>query len=76
MRTIESEKSRLSWSLFLAAALAAIGLLRLFSDFLTDIDPSWDSVLGDSPLRLVARTTDGSPLGNLNVQYFKVLAVP
>ena len=75
-RPIESESSRLSWSLLLATALAAIGVLRLFSDFLTDIDPTWVSVLGDSPLRLVARTTDGSPLGNLNVQYFKVLAVP
>ena len=66
----------MSWSLLLAAVLATIGLLRLFSDFLTDIDPSWVSVLGDSPLRLVARTTDGSLLGNLNVQYFKVMAVP
>lgn len=59
-----------------AAALAAIGLLRLFSDFLTDIDPTWVSVLGDSPLRLLARTTDGSVVGNLNVQYFKVMAIP
>ncbi len=56
--------------------LAAIGVLRLFSDFLTDIDPTWVTVLGDSPLRLLARTTDGSVAGNLNVQYFKVMAVP
>ncbi|MFN7943408.1 MAG: hypothetical protein U0X73_17585 [Thermoanaerobaculia bacterium] len=75
-RTTDPEMSRLSRSFFLAMALAAIGLVRLFGDFLTDIDPSWVSVLGDSPLRLVARTTDGSALGNLNVQYFKLLAVP
>lgn len=73
---IEADESRLSRSVFLAAALAAIGLLRLFSDFLTDVDPSWVTVLGDSPLRLMARTTDGSLLGDLNVQYFKVMAVP
>ena len=68
--------SRLSWSLLLAAVLAAIGLARLFSDFLTDIDPTWALCLGDSPLRFLARTTDGSFAGNLNVQYFKVLAIP
>jgi hypothetical protein len=66
----------LSWSLLLAAALAAIGLLRLFSDFLTDIDPTCVSFLGDSPIRFLARTTDGSLAGNLNVQYFKVMAIP
>lgn len=68
--------TRPSWSLLLAAALAAIGLLRLFSDFLTDIDPTWVTVLGDSPLRYLARTTDGSLVGDLNVQYFKVMAIP
>ena len=73
---IESSQYRPSGSVFLAATLAAIGLLRLFCDFLTDIDPSWATVLGDSPLRFLARTTDGSFLGDLNVQYFKVLAVP
>jgi len=75
-RSIASGNARLSWSLLFAAALAAIGLLRLFSDFLTDIDPTWVSCLGDSPLRLLARTTDGSVAGNLNVQYFKVMAIP
>jgi hypothetical protein len=75
-RSIGSRDARLSWSLLLAAALAAIGLLRLSSDFLTDIDPTWVSFLGDSPLRFLARTTDGSLAGDLSVQYFKVLAIP
>ena len=75
-RSIDSPDGRLSWSILLAAALATIGLLRLFSDFLTDIDPTWVSVLGDWPMRLLARTTDGSLAGNLNVQYFKVMAIP
>ena len=69
-------KSRPSWSLLLAAALATVGVLRLFSDLLTDIDPTWATVLGDSALRFLARTTDGSLAGNLNVQYFKVMAIP
>lgn len=67
---------RLSWTILLAAALATLGALRLFSDFLTDIDPTWASFLGESPLRFLVRTTDGSLLGNLNTQYFKVLAIP
>ena len=68
--------TRPSWSLLVAAVLAAIGLTRLFCDFLTDIDPTWATVLGDSPLRLLARTSDGSLIGDLNVQYFKVMAIP
>src|SRR4030067_1780155 len=75
-RSIGSRNPRLSWSLLLVAVLAAIGLLRLFSDFLTDIDPTWVSFLADSPIRFLARTTDGSLAGNLNVQYFKVMAIP
>lgn len=68
---------RLSRTLVLAGVLAAIGLLRLGSDLLTDIDPTWASWLDGSPLRyLVVRVTDGSLVGNLNVQYFKVLAIP
>jgi hypothetical protein len=71
-----SNDLRWSWSLLPAAALAALGLLRLFSDFLTDIDPTWASILGDSPLRFLARINDGSPAGYLNVQFFKFLAIP
>jgi hypothetical protein len=73
---IGSRDLRLSWSLVLAAALATIGLARLFSDFLTDIDPTWALCLGDSPLRFLARISDGSLAGDLNVQYFKVMAIP
>ena len=75
-RSLDSPDARLSWSLLLAAVLAGIGLLRLFSDFLTDIDPTWVSILGDSPLRLLARISDGSLAGDINVQYFKVMAIP
>src|SRR5262245_51497858 len=67
---------RLSWTLLLAGTLATLGMLRLCSDILTDIDPTLGSYLGDSPLRLLARRTDGSLVGNLNTQYFKVMAIP
>lgn len=68
--------ARLSWTLLLAAALATLGVLRLFSDILTDIDPTLASYLGDSPLRYLARRADGPFVANLNTQYFKVMAVP
>lgn len=68
---------RLSRTLVLAVLLAAIGLLRLGGDLLTDIDPTWAWWLDGSPLRyLIVRVTDGSLIGNLNVQYFKMLAIP
>ncbi len=75
-RAIDSPRARPSWSLLLAVVLAVVGLVRLASDLITDLDPTWVTFLGDSPLRLLARTTDGSVAGNLNVQYFKVMAIP
>ncbi len=69
--------ARLSRAWILAAILAAVGLLRLGSDLLTDIDPGWASWLAGSPLRyLFIRVSDGSLIGDLNVQYFKFLAIP
>ena len=34
--------------MILAAILATVGLLRLASDLLTDVDPGWASLLGGS----------------------------
>lgn len=76
MSTNEEEARRLSWALVPIAFLAVLGVVRLFCDFLTDIEPGWADCLGEGPLRLLARTTDGSLAGDLNVQYFKVMAVP
>jgi hypothetical protein len=75
-RSIGPPHARLSWSLVPAAALALLGLVRLASDLVTDVDPTWVTILGKSPVRLLARTTDGSLAGDLNMQYFKVMAVP
>ncbi|MBM4013526.1 MAG: hypothetical protein FJ293_00975 [Planctomycetes bacterium] len=63
---------------FLAAGvLAFIGAARFSSDFLTDRDPGWVEGWRDSPLRFFVRMpSDGSLLADLNVQWFKVLAIP
>lgn len=72
-----AETVRLSRTLILAVFLAAIGLVRFGSDLLTDIQPTWAEVLDGTLLRyLIVRRTDGTLLGDLNVQYFKVLAIP
>lgn len=72
-----AEPVRLSRTMLFAGLLAAVGLLRLGGDLLTDIDPTWAWQLDESPLRyLIVRVTDGSLIGDLNVQYFKVLAIP
>jgi len=73
--SINPQTLRPSRTLILAVILAAIGLLRLASDLLTDIDPSWASWLDGSPLRYFVRISDGTLAGNLNVQFFKVLAI-
>jgi hypothetical protein len=67
-------------SLVVALVLALIGAGRLLSDFLTDADPGWSRRLDGTPLRwlryLVRAPSDGTRLGDLNVQWFKVLAIP
>jgi ubiquinone/menaquinone biosynthesis C-methylase UbiE len=64
-------------SFIAAGVLAAIGTLRLGSDYLTDVSPSWGASLAGTWLRYVVRTaSDGTVAGDLNVQYFKLLAIP
>lgn len=64
-------------SLASAGALGLVGALRLASDGLTDIDPAWADPLGGHWLRHAVRApSDGSVAGDLNVRFFKVLAVP
>ncbi len=82
-RTEPRKVARLSprASLWTAAILSAIGAGRLLSDFLTDADPGWSQrVFGSgssSPLRYLVRApSDGTWFGDLNVQWFKLLAIP
>jgi ubiquinone/menaquinone biosynthesis C-methylase UbiE len=64
-------------SFIAAGVLSAIGMLRLGSDYLTDANPSWGASLAGSWSRYVVRTaSDGTIAGDLNVQCFKLLAIP
>ncbi|MFH1227041.1 MAG: hypothetical protein V1701_03945 [Planctomycetota bacterium] len=60
-----------------AAVLGFIGIARFTSDMLTDASSGWFKALDGTILRYLVRApTDGTLAGDLNVQYFKVLAVP
>jgi hypothetical protein len=73
--TDETTISRASF--LVAGLLGLIGLARLGSDYLTDVNPTWVDALHHSWVRYVVRTaSDGSFMANLNVQFFKVLAIP
>lgn len=64
-------------SLLVASLLALLGAGRFASDLLTDANPKWIESIADTPLRYVVRApSDGTLLGDLNVQWFKLLAVP
>ncbi len=60
-----------------AIALGLLGALRAASDVLSDVSPGWWEILAGTPLRYVVRAPDdGTVAGSLNVQFFKVLAIP
>ncbi len=64
-------------SFFIAGFMGIVGLARLGSDYLTDVNPNWVDALRHSWLRYVVRTaSDGSVAANIDVQLFKLLAVP
>lgn len=64
-------------SFVVAGGLAFVGAARYASDLLTDRDPAWSEGLAGTPLRYLVRApSDGSFLGDLNVQWFKLLAIP
>ena len=64
-------------SLVLAALLAAVGCGRFTTDVLTDARPQWSAALEGTVWRYLARApSDGTLVGDLNVQWFKILAIP
>ena len=64
-------------SLAVAGTLGILGLLRLATDMLTDARPHWASALDGTAYRYLVRAgTDGSLAGDLNVAWFKLLAIP
>ena len=64
-------------SVGLAAALVAIGALRFLTDTWHEFNPEyWREFVG-TPLRYLVRApSDGTLLGDLNAQFFKLLALP
>lgn len=61
----------------LAATLVVVGFLRFVTDTLHELDPDYWRGLEGSWLRYVVRApSDGSFLGDLNAQCFKLLAIP
>lgn len=64
-------------SVAIAAALVVIGALRFVTDTLHEFNPDYWRPLADTPLRYLIRApSDGSIFGDLNAQWFKLLAVP
>ena len=63
--------------LVFALVLGLVGLLRYGSDIVSDVNPGWWESLDGTPFRYLVRApSDGSLAGTLNVQFFKVLAIP
>ncbi|EDM76600.1 hypothetical protein PPSIR1_24369 [Plesiocystis pacifica SIR-1] len=64
-------------SVAVAAALVLIGALRFATDTLHELDPEYWRALEGGPLRYLVRApSDGSLAGELNAQFFKLLAMP
>ena len=64
-------------SVALALVLVAVGALRFATDTLHEFNPDYWRPLADTPLRYLVRApSDGTTLGDLNAQWFKLLAVP
>ncbi|MBI4833279.1 MAG: hypothetical protein HY811_00440 [Planctomycetes bacterium] len=79
MKSLETpgKNLRTRLSLITASILASFGVLRFASDMLTDGSPGWHSMLGETIFRYLARApSDGTLLGDLSVQYVKLLSIP
>lgn len=68
---------RRNTSIAIAGALVLVGLLRFATDTLHEMDPDYWTALQGTPLRYFVRApSDGSLLGDLNAQWFKLLSIP
>lgn len=64
-------------SVTIAAALVLVGVLRFVTDTLHEFNPDYWRALEGTPLRYLVRApSDGSWLGDLNAQCFKLLSIP
>jgi hypothetical protein len=64
-------------SLVLALVLVLIGVTRSITDTLHELDPDyWRAVEGTHLRYAIRAPTDGTFLGDLNAQWFKLLSIP
>lgn len=67
-------------SVAIAALLLMIGVLRFLTDTLYEFNPEYWRALAGTPLRwlryVVRAPSDGTWLGDLNAQFFKLLSIP
>jgi hypothetical protein len=64
-------------SVAVAVSLVVIGVLRFATDTLHETDPDYWQALAGTPLRYLVRApSDGTLLGDLNAQFFKLLSIP
>lgn len=64
-------------SVAVAVVLVIIGVLRFVTDTLHEIDRDYWQALASTPFRYLVRApSDGSLLGDLNAQFFKLLSIP
>lgn len=60
-----------------AATLVVVGLARLVTDTLHEVDGEYWMAAQDSCVRYLIRApSDGTWAGNLNAQWFKILSIP
>jgi hypothetical protein len=63
--------------ILIAGILALFGLMRFTGDMMTDLWPEWHRVLDGTFWRYLVRApSDGTFLGNISVQWIKLLSVP
>ncbi|MBI4712900.1 MAG: hypothetical protein HY762_06350 [Planctomycetes bacterium] len=68
---------RVILSFISAAVLALFGFIRFSSDMLTDANIGWYSMLEGTIFRYLMRApSDGTFLGDLSVQYVKIISIP
>ncbi|MEE9385388.1 MAG: hypothetical protein V3V08_18430 [Nannocystaceae bacterium] len=64
-------------SVITAVTLVMVGAFRFATDTLHELDPQYWEVVQGSGLRYVIRApSDGTVLGWLNAQWFKLLSIP
>ena len=64
-------------SVAIAAGLVVVGVVRMATDTMHELDPDYWSAVAGSPVRYLIRApSDGTFAGDLNAQWFKIFSIP